>query len=185
MRESTIDPCLVTQATSRRVFVLSFSVNVSILAPGHGPLWWVLQVSKQIQQNSLLHFRHVMWLQPPFLLISDLHFGHCLQFCAIQLAEGKSFALSCSNLIMRSQEIKSWTKCEQEKQKWSPHEQRTAGCLIISIISMAFVHCLPGHQRIILLLKTNSLVMSWKYLPVYGASSVLIISSSDKIVSHL
>jgi hypothetical protein len=39
-----------------------------------------------IQQNSLRHLRHVMWLQPPFFSIVELHLGHSFVLADIQFA---------------------------------------------------------------------------------------------------
>jgi hypothetical protein len=45
-----------------------------------------------IQQNSYLHFLHVMWLHPPFFSMVELHLGHSLVFAEIQFAVSESSA---------------------------------------------------------------------------------------------
>ena len=56
-----------------------------------------------IQQNSCLHLRQVMWLQPPFFSIVLLHLGHSLVLAEIQLAVSESSAHFLSHLFTSSQ----------------------------------------------------------------------------------
>lgn len=42
------------------------------------------------QQNSYLHFRHVMWLHPPFFSMVEWHLGHSLVWADIQFAVSES-----------------------------------------------------------------------------------------------
>jgi hypothetical protein len=52
-----------------------------------------------IQQNSLRHFLHVMWLQPPFFSIVELHFGHSLVLADIQFAVSESSSHFLTHLL--------------------------------------------------------------------------------------
>ena len=55
-----------------------------------------------IQQNSYLHFRQVMWLQPPFFSMVELHLGHSLVLAEIQLAVSESSAHFFSHFLTSS-----------------------------------------------------------------------------------
>jgi hypothetical protein len=52
-----------------------------------------------IQQNSCRHFLHVMWLQPPFFSMVELHLGHSFVFADIQLAVSESSSHFLSHLF--------------------------------------------------------------------------------------
>jgi hypothetical protein len=52
-----------------------------------------------IQQNSFRHLRQVMWLQPPFFSIVELHLGHSLVLAEIQFAVSLSSAHFFSHLF--------------------------------------------------------------------------------------
>jgi hypothetical protein len=56
-----------------------------------------------IQQNSFRHFRHVMWLHPPFFSMVEAHFGHSLVFADIQFAVSESSSHFLSHCLTSEQ----------------------------------------------------------------------------------
>ena len=86
------------------------------------------QACIQIQQNSCLHFRQVIWLHPSFFSIGVEHFGHRLVFAEIHIASASVSAStfdsptladsSCTNCVLPIEE-----QCYQVA--YEPHHAKT------------------------------------------------------------
>lgn len=63
----------------------------------------------QTQQNSYLHFLHVMWLHPPFFSIVLWHLLHSFVLLLIQFAVSLSSLHFCSHIFATAQMIGRWS----------------------------------------------------------------------------
>jgi hypothetical protein len=89
-----------------------------------------------IQQNSLRHFLQVIWLQPPFFSMVELHFGHSFVFADIQLAVSESSSHFFIHFFTNAQGAGWWSSWVQPKQKARPQSQWTVGTVFISSLSL-------------------------------------------------
>jgi len=93
-----------------------------------------------IQQNSCLHLRQVIWLQPPFFSMVETHFGHSFVFADIQFAVSESSSHFLTHFFTNEQGVGWWSVTEQPKQKECPQLHFTVG----TIRCRSF--CLMAHE---------------------------------------
>ena len=88
----------------------------------------------QTQQNSYLHFLHVMWLHPPFFSIVLWHLLHSFVLLLIQFAVSLSSLHFCSHIFATAQMTGRWSvSIGQPKQNTCVEvEQVTIGTVVSS-----------------------------------------------------
>lgn len=130
---------------------------------------WLLQSPKQIQQNSCLHFLHVIWLQPPFFQwrCGTLGMNECLHQSNWQFQNRPHifnprldqptrtwkvvFVIALKAKFMMLGTSNNWNQGQV-------NGSRTVFIVDASAISVKLVQSVAGHHLKLFLVSTHSLV---------------------------